>query len=129
MTHVADLVAAARARIDNLSPEAASDELRKGDVLLVDLREPAERAATGEIPGAIAIPRGMLEFHADAASPYHREEFDPAKRVVLYCASGGRSALSGAALRDLGYEDVAHIDGGIRGWIAAGLEVDPVGTA
>lgn len=126
MTHVSDLVAAARARIDNLSPEAAAAELAQGDVVLVDLREPAERVATGEIPGAIAIPRGMLEFHADAASPYHREEFDPAKRVMLYCASGGRSALAGAALRDLGYESVAHIDGGIRGWTAAGLEVSPV---
>lgn len=129
MTHVADLIAAARARIDNLSPEQADAEIRQGDVLLVDLREPAEREATGAIQGAIAVPRGMLEFHADAATPYHREEFDPARRVVLYCASGGRSALAGAALRDLGYDNVAHIDGGLRAWSAAGLEVDPVDAA
>lgn len=129
MTHVAEQIAAARARIDNLSPQDAADEIRNssatGGATVVDLREPDERAATGEIPGAISAPRGMLEFYADANSPYHREEFDPQRRMILYCASGGRSALAGGTLRDLGFTKVAHIDGGIRAWTAAGLEVTP----
>ncbi|MGB3327708.1 MAG: rhodanese-like domain-containing protein [Thermomicrobiales bacterium] len=126
MTHVADQIAVARSRIDNLSPQDAAAEIAGGGAVVVDLREPEERAATGEIPGAIAAARGMLEFYADANTPYHREEFDPSRRMILYCASGGRSALAGATLRDLGFADVAHIDGGIKAWEAAGLEVAPV---
>lgn len=125
MAHVSDLIAAARTRIENLTPQQAAQEIERGDVLVVDLREAAERATTGAIPGAIAVPRGMLEFHADAATPYYREEFVPSRRIVLYCASGGRSALAGSALRDLGFDDVAHINGGLRAWTAAGLDVAP----
>jgi rhodanese-related sulfurtransferase len=62
----------------------------------------------------------MLEFWADPASPYHRPEFDPARRTVLYCASGGRSALAARTLQSLGYVDVAHLDGGIKSWKQAG---------
>jgi rhodanese-related sulfurtransferase len=58
----------------------------------------------------------MLEFWADPTSPYHREEFDPARRIILYCASGGRSALATATLRQLGYQNVAHLDGGLKAW-------------
>ena len=66
----------------------------------------------------------MLEFYADPTSPYHRLEFDPARRTILYCASGGRSALAARTLRDLGYADVAHLDGGLKAWIAAGLPTE-----
>jgi rhodanese-related sulfurtransferase len=71
-----------------------------------------------------ARPRGMLEFYADPASAYHHPEFDQSKRTILYCASGGRSALAGATLRQLGYTNVAHLDGGIKAWLAAGQPIE-----
>jgi len=118
--HVADLVAAAKQRIENLDPHAVEEELASGDAVLVDIREADELDANGRIPGAVHIPRGMLEFRADPASPYHQPPMDPAARIILHCASGGRSALAAAALQDMGYERVAHLDGGIAAWKDAG---------
>jgi rhodanese-related sulfurtransferase len=120
---VAGMIAEARQHIDNLSPEAVQQETQSGNAVLVDLREPEERAASGSIPGAIHAPRGMLEFYADSTTPYHRPEFETDRRVILYCASGGRSALGADALRQLGYSRIAHLDGGIKAWQAAGLPV------
>ncbi len=71
----------------------------------------------------------MLEFYADPASPYHRPEFDPARRTILYCASGGRSALAADALQGLGYANVAHLDGGFKGWQERGRPVEQVGPS
>src|SRR5262249_22757597 len=87
----AQLVANARAQVENLGPDAVAAELARGDALLVDLRESEECAQQGTIAGAVHAPRGMLEFYADPTSPYHRAEFDPERRVILHCASGGRS--------------------------------------
>ena len=122
-TSVKDLIADARTKIDNLPAAEMARALEAPNVLLVDLREPGERAEHGTIPGALAAPRGMLEFYADAATPYHKKDFDPARRVLLYCASGGRSALAGATLRRLGYDRVAHLDGGFKAWKEAGQEI------
>jgi rhodanese-related sulfurtransferase len=72
-------------------------------------------------------PRGMLEFWADPTSAYHREEFDPARRTILYCASGGRSALAADTLQRMGYANVAHLDGGIKAWKEGGRPVEEVG--
>ncbi len=116
----ADMVAEAKARIENLSVDEAAEELERGDALLVDIREPNERESSGSIPGAVAAPRGMLEFWADPSSPYHRDEFDPDKRIILHCASGGRSALAAAMLQELGYTRVAHMDGGVKAWADSG---------
>jgi rhodanese-related sulfurtransferase len=124
MSHsVVDLVTAAKARTENLSPEQVAEERARG-ALLVDLREPAE-VQNGTIEGAIQAPRGMLEFYADPQSPYHRAEFDPARRTILFCASGGRSALGAVALADLGYTDVAHLDGGMKAWQGEGRPLVP----
>lgn len=117
------LVQQAKADIENLTPDQVQAELAGGDVLLVDVRDAPEREA-GVIPGAVHASRGMLEFYADPASPYHKPEFDPTKRVILHCASGGRSALAVHALRELGYANVAHLDGGFKAWQAAGKPVD-----
>jgi rhodanese-related sulfurtransferase len=119
----AQLVSEARGHIQNLTPDQVADELASGQVLLVDLREPAERTENGSIAGAAHAPRGMLEFYADPASAYHRPEFDPAKRTILFCASGGRSALAVESLTQLGYSNIAHLDGGLKGWAAAGRPV------
>ena len=94
-----------------------------GDVLLVDVREPGERADHGVIAEAVHIPRGMLEFCADPASPAHHPELRPDRRVILHCASGGRSALATVVLKEMGYGDVAHLDGGLNAWRDARLPI------
>jgi rhodanese-related sulfurtransferase len=129
MTGVKDMVIAARAGIENLAPADVAEELDRPGVLLVDVREPGE-TAHGFISGAVLVPRGMLEFHADGASPYHLDGFDPDRRVILYCATGSRSALAARSLQELGYRDVAHLHGGLTGWLHEGRPVtapiDPV---
>jgi rhodanese-related sulfurtransferase len=122
-TTVADLIAGAKRDIENLTPEQVEAELASSDVLLVDIREPDEQAQTGAIAGAVHAPRGMLEFYADPASAYYRSEFDPRGRTILYCASGGRSALAVQSLIRLGYSNVAHLDGGLKAWLADGHAV------
>lgn len=126
MPTAAEMVAEAKKRIENLSPDEASRELERGDAVLIDVREPGERTQNGAIPGSIEAPRGMLEFWADPTGPYHREEFDPSKRIILHCASGGRSALAADMLQNLGYGNVAHIDGGMKAWKDAGKPVQDV---
>jgi rhodanese-related sulfurtransferase len=121
-TTAAELVAAAKSRVENLTPDQVTKEAAQGAVL-IDLREPTELRNEGMIPGAIHAPRGMLEFWADPNSPYHRQEFEPTRRVIVYCASGGRSALAAATLAELGYTDVAHLDGGVKAWKQAGCPV------
>lgn len=124
MPTAAEMVAEAKRRVENLTVDEAARELEQGDALLVDIREPGERTASGHIAGAVEAPRGMLEFWADPASPYHREEFDPSRRIILHCASGGRSALAAVTLESLGYERVAHMDGGFNAWKEAGRPVE-----
>lgn len=121
-TAASELVSQAKAQVENLTPEQVVEEIA-GGALVVDLREPGELANDGMIEDAVHAPRGMLEFWADPSSPYHRPEFDPRRRTVLYCASGGRSALGAVTLGQLGYTDVAHLDGGIKGWLQAGYPV------
>ena len=121
-----ELVKEAKAQIANLTVEQVATELTKGGVALVDIREPEERVQNGAIHGAISAPRGMLEFYADPTSPYHRPEFDPSARIILYCASGGRSALATHTLQQMGYLNIAHLDGGIKAWKEAGREVSGV---
>ena len=123
-----EMVAEAKARIENLSVEQAAGEIERGEALLVDVREPDERQANGSIPGAVPAPRGMLEFWADPSSPYHRDEFEPGRRIILHCASGGRSALAAAMMQDLGYTNVAHMDGGINAWKGSGRPLEGGGS-
>ena len=122
-TSVKELVARAKSQIRNLSVAEFASEIDSEHVTLIDVREPDEVGREGAIPGAILAPRGMLEFWADPASPYHRPEFDPSGRTLLYCASGGRSALGVQALQALGYTDVAHLDGGLKVWKEQGRPV------
>jgi rhodanese-related sulfurtransferase len=119
MTPVQFMVAALKARIENLTPAQVAAELEDPFVLLVDVREPSE-TEYGSIPGAVRVPRGLLEFHADHGSPYHVEGFEPGRRVILYCSAGSRSALAVRSLQEIGYRDVAHLDGGLNAWIAEG---------
>ena len=113
----ADLVAEAKSQVENLDVEQVAAEIEGGDVQVVDVREAEELAATGRIPGAVHVPRGLLEFKA-------AEAIDPSKRVILHCAVGGRSALAVRTLQEMGYTNVAHLDGGFTAWAQAGKPVD-----
>ena len=123
MKKAADLVAEAKARIENLDVEQVEKELAEG-ALIVDIRDAPELASSGRIPGSVHVPRGMLEFRADPESPYHQEGFDPDRRVILQCASGGRSALAASTLKDMGYTNVAHLESGFKGWAESGRPVE-----
>jgi rhodanese-related sulfurtransferase len=120
---VMDMVKHAKAGIENLTPDQVSEELANNNPTLIDLRETEELEQNGRIPGAIHAPRGMVEFYADETTPYHRPEFDKSKRLIFHCAGGGRSALTVATLKEMGYENIAHLDGGIKAWKEAGKPV------
>jgi rhodanese-related sulfurtransferase len=122
-TNVKELLAAANAAVPKLSPQEALQKMRGGDVLIVDVRDPSEVKESGKIKGAVNVSRGMLEFRADPESPYHNAAFQKDKTVLVYCASGGRSALSGKTLRDFGYGTVFNI-GGFKELAEAGLETE-----
>jgi rhodanese-related sulfurtransferase len=124
MASARDLVMAARAGVEGLTPAQVAAEQEQGDPLVVDVRE-ADETAAGTIPGATPVPRGLLEFAADPGTPMHVEGFDPARRVICYCSGGGRSALAAQSLQALGYTDVAHLEGGFGAWTAEGRPVAP----
>ena len=119
-----DMVKAAKQEIENLTPQQAQEEISKGNVTVIDIREPGELQKTGKIAGSVNAPRGMLEFYADPSLPSHKPEFDKEKRIILYCASSGRSALAVKTLKEMGYTNIAHIDGGMNAWKEAGLPVE-----
>jgi len=123
MKTVQEMLAAADAVVPRISPEEAKALVGRDDVVFLDVREPGEVATSGKVPGALAIPRGLVEFRADPASPLHDAAFDRAKTVVAYCASGGRSALVGKTLKDMGYAKVLNL-GGFKGWLDAGGAVE-----
>ena len=123
MKTVQDMLAEANAAVPKITPEDAKALVGRPGVLFLDVREPAEVAASGKVPGALTIPRGLVEFKADPNSPARESAFANAKTVITYCASGGRAALVGKALADLGYNDVRNL-GGFKGWVDAGGEVE-----
>ena len=123
MKTVKDMLAAADAAVPRISPEEAKKLVGRADVLFLDVREPNEVATTGKVPGALAIPRGLVEFRADPASAVHDAQFDRAKTVVAYCASGGRSARGGQTRKEMGYTNVRNL-GGFKGWLDAGGEIE-----
>jgi rhodanese-related sulfurtransferase len=125
MKTVQSMLAEADAAVPRISPDEAKGLLGRADVLFLDVREPSEVAASGKVRGAVAVPRGLVEFRADPASPMHDAAFDLAKTVVAYCASGGRSALVGKTLKDMGYANVRNL-GGFKGWLDAGGEIEQV---
>src|SRR6266478_5332844 len=92
---VKDMLAAANSAVPRIQPADLRDRMSKGDVVVVDVRDAPELATGGKIKGALHVPRGMLEFRADPESPYHNPALRKEKTAVLYCASGGRSALAG----------------------------------
>lgn len=118
-----DLVKEAKQEIENLTPLQVKDELTRSGAVLIDIRESEELKQNGRISGSVHAPRGMIEFYADSTLPYHKPEFDKEKRIILHCASGGRSALAALTLKQMGYTNIAHLDGGLKAWKEAELPV------
>ncbi|HLQ85576.1 MAG TPA: rhodanese-like domain-containing protein [Salinisphaeraceae bacterium] len=118
------LVAEANARITTLSLEQAQARHGVADAQFIDIRDVRELERAGRIPGAAHMPRGMLEFWADPDSPYYKPLFGEGKQLILYCASGWRSALATAALQDMGVPRVCHVEGGFSAWQKAGGAVE-----
>ena len=114
-----DMIAGANAVIDTISVHDALTMVSDDDAVFVDVREAGERAQ-GTIPGSIHAPRGFLEFIADPQGPMHKPELASGKRIVVFCASGGRSALASKTLVNMGLKNVANMAGGIAAWTEAG---------
>jgi len=121
-TTLKDMMAAANAAVPKITPEEARALMAQG-ALVVDVRDAPEVEKTGKVAGALHVSRGMLEFRADPGSPYHDKTFSKDKTIIVYCASGGRSALSGKTLKDLGYSDVRNL-GAFKDWAENGGAVD-----
>ncbi|MDJ0826028.1 MAG: rhodanese-like domain-containing protein [Rhodobacter sp.] len=117
-----DMLAAANTAVERIDTAAAQALIDDG-ALLLDVRDAPELERMGRADGSHHVPRGMLEFRADPASPFHDAEFRRDRAIVLYCASGGRAALAGKLLLDMGFERVFNL-GGLKDWIEAGGAID-----
>jgi rhodanese-related sulfurtransferase len=120
---VKQMLEAANAVVPKISPAEAREMIGKGNTLVLDVRDAPEVEKSGKVAGALHVSRGMLEFRADPDSPYHDKNFGKDKSIILYCASGGRSALSGKTLKDLGYDRVYNV-GAFKDWVEHGGETD-----
>lgn len=122
----AQLVSAARARIEEVETADLIADLGDPGLVIVDIRDMRERQRSGFIPGSFHAPRGMVEFWVDPESPYFKEVFAEDKRFVFHCASGWRSALTVATLQDMGFA-AAHLKDGFSDWVKAGGPVEKDG--
>lgn len=126
-TSVKQMIEAADAVVPRITPQEAQQLIAGGDVLVVDVRDAPEVARDGKVAGAINVSRGLLEFRADPFSASYDAQFRKDRPVIVYCLSGGRSALSGKALKELGFEQVYNL-GAFKTWVEAGGAVDqPIG--
>src|SRR5689334_25223791 len=108
---VKEMLAAANAAVPKITPTEARDMMAEGNTLVVDVRDAPEVEKSGKVAGAVHVSRGMLEFRADPESPYHDKNFSKDKDVILYCASGGRSAQAAKVPKHMGYEHVYNVAG------------------
>ena len=122
-TSVKQMLEAANAAVPRIAPAQARELMAKGNTLVVDVRDAPEVEKSGKVAGAVHVSRGMLEFRADPDSTYHDKNFTKDKTIIVYCASGGRSALSGKVLKDLGYEQVFNM-GAFKDWAESGGAVE-----
>jgi rhodanese-related sulfurtransferase len=127
-TSVKQMMEAANAVVPRLTLSQAREIIAKGNTLVVDVRDAPEVEKSGKVAGAVNISRGMLEFRADPDSPYYDKNFAKDKTIILYCASGGRSALAGKVLKDMGYGDVYNI-GAFKDWAEGGGAIEKPSAA
>jgi rhodanese-related sulfurtransferase len=126
-TSLKQMMEAANAAVPKITPVQAAELIGNGNALVVDVRDASEVAASGKVAGALHVSRGMLEFRADPDSPAHDKNFAKDKTVILYCGSGGRAALAGKLLKDLGYDQVYNA-GAFKDWAESGAAVDRPGA-
>jgi rhodanese-related sulfurtransferase len=127
-TSVTQMMEAANAVVPKITPAEAREMMAKGNTLVVDVRDAPELEKSGKIAGAVHHSRGMLEFRADPDSPYYDKNFAKDKSIIVYCASGGRSALAGKVLKDMGYTQVYNV-GAFKDWAESGGTVEkPIAT-
>jgi rhodanese-related sulfurtransferase len=117
------MMEAANAVVPKITPAQARDMMAKGNTLVLDVRDAPEVEKSGKVAGAVHVSRGMLEFRADPESPYHDKNFSKDKTVILYCASGGRSALAAKLLKDMGYDQVYNV-GAFKDWAESGGAIE-----
>jgi rhodanese-related sulfurtransferase len=122
-TSVKQLLEAANAVVPKVTPTQAREMMAKGNTLVVDVRDALELEKSGKVAGAVHHSRGMLEFRADPESPYYDKSFARDKTIIIYCASGGRSALAGKVLKDMGYGQVYNM-GAFKDWADSGGAVE-----
>jgi rhodanese-related sulfurtransferase len=122
-TSVKQMLEIANAAVPKVTPAQAKEMIANGNTLVVDVRDGTEVAQTGKVAGSVHVSRGMLEFRADPDLPSHDKNFAREKNVILYCGSGGRAALAGKMLKDLGYDKVFNM-GGFKDWADSGGAVD-----
>src|SRR5262249_183736 len=122
-TNVKQMMEAANAAVPRITPAQGREMIAKGNTLVVDVRDAPEVEKSGKVAGAINVSPGMLEFRADPDSPYHDKIFAKEKSVIVYCALGGRAALRGKVLKDMGYEQVYNL-GAFKDWADAGGAID-----
>jgi rhodanese-related sulfurtransferase len=120
---VKQMMEAANAAVPRVTTAQAQQMIAAGNALVVDVRDKAEVDQTGKVAGALHVSRGLLEFRADPESPAHDAAFRKDKTIILYCASGGRSALAGKLLRDMGYDKVYNL-GGFKEWADSGGAIE-----
>lgn len=121
-----ELVARAEAAVETISAEQAKAAAASADVVFIDLRDIRELWREGKIPGAVHVPRGMLEFWIDPESPYHKPLFAEPKRFIFYCNLGWRSALAAQTAQNMGLTNLCHLGGGFSAWCEAGGAVETV---
>lgn len=119
-------LAEANAVIETVSVAYALKMVDHPNVVFVDVRETVELQKSGKVKGAVHTPRGLLEFQADSESPAHVDALSSGKRLVLYCGTGGRSALAAKTLHDMGVDNVCHVAGGFEAWREAGGPIEDV---
>jgi len=122
-TTVKQMLEAANAAVPRITPSQAREMIAKGNALVIDVRDAPEVEKSGKVRGAVHVSRGMLEFRADTETPYHDKNFTKDKVLILYCASGGRSALAGKVLKEMGYSQVYNL-GAFKDWAESGEAVD-----
>lgn len=121
---VDDLKAEAAAVVNAVSVGDAKQWIGDESAVFVDVREADEIAKSGKIEGAVHVPRGVLEFYIDPKSPMHMEQFSSGKKIVFYCATGGRSLLAAKVAKDMGVQDPVYLEGGFKAWSAANTEAE-----
>ena len=121
-----ELLQQANAEIKSITALELNEEKNNENLVIIDVRSKEIIQSDGMIEGAINVPRGMLEFHADQRedNPFRITDINPNKKLVLYCGVGGQSALSTKTLQDMGFNNVYNLTGGANGWVEAGFKLN-----